>query len=122
MGDKILKEHLIKGYTINEQRLLQSQNRLKELYSTINFLRDKTQNKLLKGQENEILNLLSEYSKTLTILEQYDKRNVKVSKKNKEKFKLEYEEAKKVINEIKKNLITKNEAGGIIWKGIWREI
>ena len=35
---KTLKEHLIKGYTINEKRLLQTKTQLKELQDTISFL------------------------------------------------------------------------------------
>ena len=35
---KILKEHLIKGYTINKDRLSGSEDRLKKLQEAINFL------------------------------------------------------------------------------------
>ncbi|MCL5408683.1 MAG: virulence RhuM family protein [Candidatus Omnitrophica bacterium] len=65
-----LKNHLVKGYTINEKRLLQVQNQLKELQGAISFLQEKTKHELLAGQEQEILNLLANYSKTLTLLEQ----------------------------------------------------
>ena len=115
---KTLKEHLIKGYTINEKRLLQAQNQLKELQSAISFLQEKSKNKLLTGQEQEILNLLSNYSKTLTLLEKYDKEKLTLIKKTKSKFKLKYEETIKVINEIKKDLINKNEASDLFGKEI----
>ncbi|CAD7780402.1 MAG: Virulence protein RhuM family protein [Candidatus Methanoperedenaceae archaeon GB50] len=110
---KILKQHLIKGYTINEKRLLQTQNRLKELQSAIDFLQKKSKYKLLTGQEKEILELLANYSKTLTLLEQYDKGKIKLIKKSKAEFGLEYEEAKRIIKEIKKDLITKKEASDL---------
>ena len=55
---KVLKQHLIKGYTINEKRLLQTQNRLKELQSVIDFLQKKSKYQLLTDQEKEILDLL----------------------------------------------------------------
>jgi hypothetical protein len=66
---KTLKDHLIKGYTINEKRLLQAQNKLKELQGAISFLQEKSKHELIVGQEYEILNLLSNYAKTLTLLE-----------------------------------------------------
>ena len=44
---KVLKQHLIKGYTINENRLLQTQNRLKELQGAIDFLQKKSKYQLL---------------------------------------------------------------------------
>jgi len=39
---KTLKEHLVKGYTINEKRLLQAKNQLQELQGTISFLQGKS--------------------------------------------------------------------------------
>ena len=70
---KTLKKHLVEGYTINEKRLLQANDKFRELQTTIGFLREKAKHELLIGQEQEILNLLASYSKTLTLLEQYDK-------------------------------------------------
>jgi len=109
----VLKQHLIKGYTINEKRLLQTQNRLKELQSAIDFLQKKSKCQLLTGQEKEILDLLANYSKTLSLLEQYDKGRIKLVKKSKAEFVLEYEEAKRIIREIKKDLISKKEASDL---------
>lgn len=107
---KTLKEHLLKGYTINEKRLLQAKNQLKELQSAITFLQEKSKHELLAGQEQEILHLLSSYAKTLTLLEQYDKEKLTLAKKAKSKFVLTYEEATKVIEEVKKDLIAKKQA------------
>lgn len=110
---KTLKQHLVKGYTINEKRLLQEQNKLKDLQETISFLQEKSRHEILSGQEQEILNLLSNYSKTLTLLEQYDKAKVSLFKKTKSRFELRYEDAVNVINEIKKKLIDKKEASNL---------
>ncbi len=113
---KTLKEHLIKGYTINEKRLLQAQNKLKELQNAITFLQEKSQHELLTDQTSEILNLLSSYAKTLTLLEHYDHGKLATVKKTKGKFVLEYDEAKKIIETIKKGLIAKKEAGALFGK------
>lgn len=110
MGDKTLKNHLVKGYTINEKRLLQTKSQLKELQEAISFLQEKSKHELLTGQEQEILNLLAGYSKTLTLLEQYDKEKLKLIKKTRGKYVLKCEDAKKVIEEIKKELVIKKEA------------
>lgn len=64
-------------------------------------------------QERDILSLLADYSKTLTLLEQYDKDKLSVLKKGKGKFILNYEEARKVITALKNNLIAKKEAGDL---------
>lgn len=63
---KTLKQYLIKGFAINEQRLLEAKDKFCDLQEVVLFLRQQSQKELLKGQEIEILNLLAEYSKTLT--------------------------------------------------------
>ena len=107
---KILKEYLVKGYAVNEKRLLEAQNRFKELQSAVDFLKEKSGNELMAGQEQEILGLLSDYSKTLTLLEQYDKEKIILSKRGQGKFILDFDGATKIIKEIKKELIEKKEA------------
>jgi death-on-curing family protein len=110
---KTLKNHLIKGYTINERHLLQTQGQLKELQGVISFLQNKAKNKLLTGQEQEILNLLADYSKTLTLLEQYDREKIGLAKKTKGRFIIEYNNSKNVIQQVKTGLIGKKEAGDL---------
>ncbi|MGC8743267.1 MAG: RhuM family protein [Verrucomicrobiia bacterium] len=99
---KILKDYLLKGYAVNEKRLIQAQNQLKELQGAISFLQEKVQHESLAGQEQEILNLLSSYAKTLTLLEQYDKEKLTIARKGKDRFVLDYETARKIINDVKK--------------------
>lgn len=115
---KVLREHILKGYTINENRLLQAQNHLKELQETISFFQEKVKNEILAGQEQEILNLLSHYSKTLSLLEKYDKEKIPLIQKTKSTYILTYEDANEVINQIKKELISKNEASELFGKEV----
>jgi len=110
---KTLKDHLIKGYTINEKRLLEAREKFKELQTAVTFLQEKSKKELLSGQAGEILNLLSSYAKTLTLLEEYDKGKLKPAKGRKAKFVLKYEECQRIVKEIKKELIAKKEAGDI---------
>ncbi|MCX6720681.1 MAG: virulence protein RhuM/Fic/DOC family protein [Candidatus Staskawiczbacteria bacterium] len=105
-----LKNYLLKGYVINEKRLLEAESKFEELKSAVEFLKQKSKHELLAGQEQEILSLLGDYSKTLTLLEQYDTEKVVLSKQGKGKFVLDYSVAQKVIAEIKKELVGKKEA------------
>ncbi|MBU1130969.1 virulence protein RhuM/Fic/DOC family protein [Patescibacteria group bacterium] len=107
---KIIKQYLIKGYVINKKRLLETQNRFKELQEAVSFLQKQSKKELLKGQETEILNLLADYSKTLSLLEQYDQGKLGEEKGKKTKFILRYEDCVKIIAELKKELIAKKEA------------
>jgi len=61
---KILKQHILHGYTINQQRLLETREKFRELQNAIAFLENKAEKKQLKGQEKEILSLLAGYAKT----------------------------------------------------------
>lgn len=108
-----LRNYLVKGYAINEKRILEAKEKFKELQSSILFLQEKSKHELLVGQEQEILSLLADYSKTLTLLEQYDKEKVSLKKNGKGKFVLGYEKSSEIIKEIKKGLISKKEAGDL---------
>jgi len=110
---KILKKYLLDGYVINKKHLLETQNKFKELQNVISFLNKKSKVKQLHGQEREIFNLLSDYSKTLTLLEKYDKNKLKISKGQKSKFILDQEHCYDIIITLKKELIAKKEAANI---------
>lgn len=55
----MVKDNLIKGYAINEKRLLGAESKFKELQTAISFLREKAKHKLLIGQELAWLYLLN---------------------------------------------------------------
>lgn len=107
----MLKNYLVKGYAINEKRLLEAREKFGELQTAIVFLQEKSKKELLTGQEGEILNLLSGYAKTLTLLQEYDTGNLKDAKGARTKFILTYENCLRIIAELKKELIVKKEAG-----------
>lgn len=108
---KILKDHIIGGYTLNEKRLLKKSEQLKELQGTIAFLQRKARHKLLESKTQEILNLLSEYAKSISILEQYDTHKLTLIKGKIPAFVLEYENCQNIIFQIKRELIDKKQAG-----------
>jgi len=107
---KVLKNHLVKGYTINEKMLFEAHEKFDNLRKTIFFLNSKSQEKAFDGQEKEILSLLSDYSKTLTVLEQYDKKELKALRGKKDHFRLDYATCLDIIAELKNELIKKGEA------------
>jgi death-on-curing family protein len=108
-----LKKYLVEGYAINQKRLLQKSQNLEELQKAISFLREKSKDELLAGQEQEILDLLENYAKSLSILEQYDKNKLKSPKGRKAVFVLKYETVQDVIEKIKKDLVKKKEASDL---------
>jgi prophage maintenance system killer protein/prophage antirepressor-like protein len=109
----VLKNYLLKGYALNQKRLLEAQGTFKELQQTISFLHEKSKHELLSGQHERILDILADYSKTLTLLEQYDKEKLSLIKKGKGKFILDYPQACVVVKEAKNSLINKKEASSL---------
>ena len=110
---KTLKEFLVKGYAINEKRLVEAKERFRELQQTVTFLTEKSKNELLAGKEGEILTLLASYAKTFTILDAYDKGMLREARGGKGTFVLAYEDALRIIAEQKTDLITRKEATDI---------
>ncbi len=110
---KVLRSHILDGYTMNENVLSSQTENLRKLQKTINFLNDKVRKKQLVGQEKEILGLLSDYSKTLSILEKYDKNKLNTVEGGQEGFVLKYNHCLKIIESVKKDLISKKEASEI---------
>jgi len=108
---RVLKNYLLKGYALNQKRLTEAEKNFRQLQDAISFLEEKSKHNLLKG--SEIINLLSSYSKTLKLLEQYDKEQLSLVKKSRAKFILQYDQAKKIVETIKKELISKKEASNL---------
>ena len=101
----VLKKYLTDGYAINEKKITQTKALLNNLKQTIDFLSTKE-----IGQSKEILNLLQNYTKTLSLLESYDKSSIDDFDGVTSSYFLSYDEVKRVLAEVKTSLITKGEA------------
>ena len=94
----ILKDYMIKGYAVNQKRL-------EYLEKTIKLIDIATRvDDNLNGDEaKDILNVISNYSKALNLLDDYDHRTVKKIKGNTSKDKINYKECMNIINTLKFN-------------------
>ena len=107
---KILKDYLIKGYTLNKEKL--QQEKLKELDQTIQLIKQSLQNNQLSISEAKgFVEIVSDYAKSWALLQGYDEQSLEDVIQTKEtQFVLGLEEAKEAIAELKKSLIKKGEA------------
>ena len=101
----ILKQYLLNGYAINEKRLQTKTNLLQNLKQTVQMLSSTN-----IGYEKELFNLLENYTKTLSLLESYDKDNIDEIDGCQSDCTLTYDETKEVLSKLKSNLIDKKEA------------
>lgn len=102
-ANKILKEYLIKGYSMNEKRLLQQNEQLKQLQESVKLLGNVLNYKSLSEEESVgLLKIISDYAYALDILDQYDYQNLEITETSgKEIYQLTYEEAIEQIRKVK---------------------
>ena len=97
-ANKILKDYMLKGYSINQQRLEYLEKTIK-LIDIANRIDER-----LEGNEaKEILKVIGEYSKALDLLDDYDHRTLKKIEGSVDERKIEYSECLEVINKLKFN-------------------
>lgn len=88
----ILKQYLIKGYAINDQRLQQ-------LGEVIRIMK-RTQNEL---DAKQVLSVIENYSTALTLLDDYDHQCMKRPEGSKATYVLSYEECRNLIDHMRFN-------------------
>jgi prophage maintenance system killer protein len=108
----ILKDYLIKGYSINHKKLMVVG--LEELKQTVLLLSNTLLNQgLVNDMGTELLKLIKAYGRTWELLLKYDEDRLEMptfQTSNKEYNKLEYSIAKYAIERLKSELIHKKEA------------
>lgn len=106
-----LKEYLVKGYAINQKRL-------DELGKMVQLIEQSGKSENLQLQEAKgLLEIISHYTQSFVLLNQYDSHSVKTGKLSENiTYDIKYEEAKAAIAELKKQLIAKKEATDLFGK------
>ena len=102
-ANNILKDYLIKGFSINEKRLTKQNELLKELRESVKILGNIVSEKeLTSGESLGLLKIISDYAFALDILDQYDYQTLKIEETSgKETYQLTYDEAIKQIRIVK---------------------
>lgn len=100
-----LKAYLVEGYTINQKRL-------EELGKIVQLIGQSEKKESLQLQEAKgLLEILSNYTKSFVLLNQYDSHNLQPDNLSENiTYEIRYEEAKTAIAELKSQLISKKEA------------
>jgi death-on-curing family protein len=100
-----LKDHLVKGYTVNQKRL-------EQLQQTIQLIEQggKAEN-LSISEAKGLLEIISNYTQSFVLLNQFDSNNLSVERLDEKiTYEIKYKEAVAAIVELKKQLIKKKEA------------
>lgn len=103
-ANKVLKDYLIKGYALNEKRLKEQSEKVRELEKSIEIFKRVADNyQLVQDEFSGILKVIADYTYALDILDQYDHQKVKIGEvvKN-EEYKINYEDSMKLIKNLQK--------------------
>ena len=104
----ILKQHLVNGYTINEKRIREDRDKLKELQKTLKITERLLQRKALDSKEaTGLLKVILDYQKALHLLDEYDYQKLEIIKvTTKEKFKINLQKVRQELDQLKNNYPT----------------
>ena len=91
-ANKILKDYLIQGYAVNE-------NRLKQLGDVVRLMK-RTQDSL---DSKQVLSVIESFSSALELLDAYDHQNMTRPKGSEAIYYLTYEECRRVIDQMRFN-------------------
>ena len=89
-ANTVLKQYILKGYAVND-------NRIKQLGEVIRIMK-RTQNDL---DSKQVLSVIEKYSSALDLLDSYDHQNMTRPKGNKATYVLTYEECMEVIQSMR---------------------
>jgi prophage maintenance system killer protein len=117
---RILKEHLVRGYTLNEQRL--RERGLTEMRQAVALLgRTLTQNELVTDEGRAVLHVIEAYSRTWHLLLAYDENRLEtpVYDPREPREDLSATDARALIDRLRQVLASRGEVTGLF--GLERE-
>lgn len=110
-----LRDYVLQGYIVNQERLKKlelQQGKLKELEQANRLFREVIESHRASGYEKDLLNIITDYTNTWFVLNQYDKGELHIENVSTRKpSALNYAEAKKAVEKFKVRLMAKKEAG-----------
>ena len=106
---RVLKEHLVHGYTLNQQRLAERGIEFEQAVSLLS--RTLTNQGLVSGTGEAVAGVISDYARSWSLLQGYDEQQLtEVGVKQPDMRSLALDEALEAIAELKRTLIAKGEA------------
>ena len=106
---KTLKQHLLEGYTLNQQRLAE---RGIEFNQVLNLLSKTLSNQALVNPEGSaVVNVIADYARSWSLLQGYDQQSLsKVTKQQQQMIPLALDNVLDAVAVLKVNLMEKGEA------------
>lgn len=102
---KVLREHLVQGYTLNQQRLEEQTQKLAEMQQAVELLsRTLEQQQLVNDLGKDVLKVIADYAYALDLLDRYDHGTLSIEKTSgTTDFVLDYKSANEIVLSMKGN-------------------
>jgi prophage maintenance system killer protein len=71
-ANRILKDHLVQGYTLNQQRLTQQQENIRQLERTLSLFQQNLIEQASLPEARGLVNVIAGYARTFVLLNQFD--------------------------------------------------
>lgn len=71
-ANRILKDHLVQGYTLNQQRLTQQQENIRQLERTLSLFQQNLIERASLPEARGLVNVIAGYARTFVLLNQFD--------------------------------------------------
>lgn len=111
-----LRDYILKGFALNERRLKETQAlKLKELEGAVKLLQGAIESTRLKGYEGDLLKIITDYTKTWIVLNQYDRGELEIENVSSRRRieVLAYDEVIADIQRFKARLLAQKQAGDV---------
>ena len=117
-ANKVLKEFLLEGYAVNQNKLKGQSQKIKQLETTIKSIVSASHQKELSNTEAKgILNLIQDYTLALDLLDDYDHQRLSLSQTQKSKKRMiTYEQALDAINTLQEKFRKDGESVSLLRK------
>jgi len=100
---KVLKDHIVKGYTLNEQRFREQAEKLAEMQQSVALLaRTLTSQELVSDTGKDVLRVITDYAYALNLLDRYDHGTLTIEEITRQAVhSIEYDEAIGIVASMK---------------------
>lgn len=100
---RVLRDHIVKGYTLNEQRLREKAEKLTEMRQTVELLaRTLANQELVSETGKDVLRVITDYAYALTLLDRYDHGTLAIEETTRQALHvIDYNEAMGIITAMK---------------------
>jgi hypothetical protein len=100
---RVLRDHLVQGYTINQQRLTEQSEKLAEMQRAMELLtRTLANQELVDDTGKEVLQVITDYAYALNLLDRYDHGTLAIEETSgSADFVLDYESASRIVQSMK---------------------